>query len=101
MCSHSWTLSISELSWAAVPAPSSSCLITVSSTSQEDSHPQEGEKEEQLATSVLEDSQKSVDNFQERRALAITAKAREIEKVQGSSYSGLHGDRGMFFDVRI
>lgn len=45
-------------------------------------NPQEGEKEEHLAPSVVEESQKpSTENFLERRALAIAAKAQEIEKV--------------------
>lgn len=48
---------------------------------QEDVHPPETEKEEPLLAPVVEEVQKSSDNFQERRALAIAAKAQEIEKV--------------------
>ncbi|XP_027128208.1 periphilin-1 isoform X3 [Larimichthys crocea] len=48
----------------------------------EENHPPEGEKEELLVAPVVEESQKlSADNFQERRALAIAAKAQAIEKV--------------------
>ncbi|KAG7240729.1 hypothetical protein INR49_026618 [Caranx melampygus] len=47
----------------------------------EDVHPPETEKEEPLLAPVVEEIQKSTDNFQERRALAIAAKAQEIEKV--------------------
>ncbi|XP_059181595.1 periphilin-1 isoform X2 [Centropristis striata] len=48
----------------------------------EDNHPPEGEKEELPMLPLVEESQKSSsDNFQERRALAIAAKAQEIEKV--------------------
>ncbi|KAM6896237.1 periphilin-1 isoform 1-T3 [Lycodopsis pacificus] len=51
-------------------------------SNKEESHPPEGEKEEPLVAPVVEESQKSSpDNFQERRSLAITAKAQEIEKV--------------------
>ncbi|KAM9705337.1 periphilin-1 isoform 2-T2 [Menidia menidia] len=53
-----------------------------SATSNKDeSHPPEAEKEESAGVHVVEESQKSTDNFQERRALAISAKAQEIEKV--------------------
>ncbi|KAL6116877.1 pphln1 [Pungitius sinensis] len=48
----------------------------------EENHPLEGEKEEPLMAPAVEESQKSSpDNVQERRALAIAAKAKEIEKV--------------------
>ncbi|TKS90694.1 Periphilin-1 [Collichthys lucidus] len=48
----------------------------------EENHPPEGEKEELLVAPVVEESQKlSTENFQERRALAIAAKAQAIEKV--------------------
>ncbi len=48
----------------------------------EENHPPEGEKEEPLVAPAVEESLKSsTDNFQERRALAIAAKAQEIEKV--------------------
>lgn len=48
----------------------------------EENHPLEAEKDELLVAPVVEDSQKSSsDNFQERRAQAIAAKAQEIEKV--------------------
>ncbi|XP_033987239.1 periphilin-1 isoform X6 [Trematomus bernacchii] len=48
----------------------------------EDNHAPEGDKEEPLVTPVVEECQKlSPDNFQERRARAISAKAQEIEKV--------------------
>ncbi|XP_024147603.1 periphilin-1 isoform X3 [Oryzias melastigma] len=47
----------------------------------EDSHPPpDVEKEEPAVTSVVEET-KSTDNFQERRASAISARAQEIEKV--------------------
>ncbi|KAM9846045.1 periphilin-1 [Aulostomus maculatus] len=51
------------------------------SSFKDDNHPPEGEKEEPLAIPVVEESQKPADNFQERRAQAIAAKAHEIEKV--------------------
>lgn len=48
----------------------------------EENHPPEAEKDELLVAPVVEESQKSSsDNFQERRAQAIAAKAQEIEKV--------------------
>ncbi|XP_063357476.1 periphilin-1 [Pelmatolapia mariae] len=47
----------------------------------EENPPPEGEKEEPLVAPVVEESQKSTDNFHERRAVAIAAKAQEIEKV--------------------
>ncbi|CAJ1054966.1 periphilin-1 isoform X2 [Xyrichtys novacula] len=48
----------------------------------EESHPPEAEKEDLLVAPVVEESQKpSTDNFLERRALAIAAKAQEIETV--------------------
>ncbi|XP_026217370.1 periphilin-1 isoform X2 [Anabas testudineus] len=50
-------------------------------SNKEENHPPEGEKDEPLFTPVLEESQKSTESFQERRALAIAAKAQEIEKV--------------------
>ncbi|XP_040031429.1 periphilin-1 isoform X1 [Gasterosteus aculeatus] len=52
-------------------------------SNKEENHPLEGEKEEPLMAPAVEESQKSSpdDNVQERRALAITAKAKEIEKV--------------------
>ncbi|XP_054480875.1 periphilin-1 isoform X2 [Anoplopoma fimbria] len=51
-------------------------------SNKEENHPPEGEKEEPLVAPVVEESQKSTtDNFQERRAAAIAAKAQEIEKV--------------------
>ncbi|KAA8580111.1 hypothetical protein FQN60_005646, partial [Etheostoma spectabile] len=52
-------------------------------SNKEENHPPEGVKEEPLVTPVVEEIQKStIDNFQERRALAIAAKAQEIEKVR-------------------
>lgn len=50
-------------------------------SNKEENHPQEGEKEEPLVVPVVEENQKSTENLQERRALAIAAKAQEIEKV--------------------
>uniref|UniRef100_A0A8C9YZI3 Periphilin 1 n=1 Tax=Sander lucioperca TaxID=283035 RepID=A0A8C9YZI3_SANLU len=51
-------------------------------SNKEENHPPEGVKEEPLVAPVVEEIQKStIDNFQERRALAIAAKAQEIEKV--------------------
>ncbi|XP_034529389.1 periphilin-1 [Notolabrus celidotus] len=51
-------------------------------SNKEENHPPEGEKEDLLIASVVEECQKpSIDNFQEQRALAIAAKAQEIEKV--------------------
>ncbi|XP_076578599.1 periphilin-1 isoform X3 [Chaetodon auriga] len=51
-------------------------------SNKEESHPPEGEKDEPPVAPVVEDCQKlSAENFQERRALAIAAKAQEIEKV--------------------
>ncbi|XP_070848566.1 periphilin-1 isoform X4 [Chaetodon trifascialis] len=51
-------------------------------SNKEESHPPEGEKEEPPVAPAVEDCQKlSAENFQERRALAIAAKAQEIEKV--------------------
>ncbi|XP_045927746.1 periphilin-1 isoform X1 [Micropterus dolomieu] len=51
-------------------------------SNKEENHPPEVEKEEPLVPPAVEECQKSsIDNFQERRALAIAAKAQEIEKV--------------------
>ncbi|CAK6949897.1 periphilin-1 isoform X2 [Scomber scombrus] len=50
-------------------------------SNKEENHPPEGEKEELLVAPVMDDSQKSTDNFLERRAMAIATKAQEIEKV--------------------
>ncbi|XP_056223280.1 periphilin-1 isoform X2 [Seriola aureovittata] len=50
-------------------------------SNKEDNHPPEVEKEEPPVAPVVEESQKPTENFQERRALAIAAKAQEIEKV--------------------
>ncbi|CAN9508242.1 unnamed protein product [Ophioblennius macclurei] len=50
-------------------------------SNKEENQPPEAEKEEPLAAVVVEESQKPTENFQERRALAIAAKAQEIEKV--------------------
>ncbi|XP_026182388.1 periphilin-1 isoform X5 [Mastacembelus armatus] len=50
-------------------------------SNKEENHPQEGEKEEPLVAPVVEENQKSTENLQERRALAIAAKAQEIEKL--------------------
>lgn len=47
----------------------------------EENNPPEGEKEGLLTEPAVEEGQKSSENFQERRALAIAAKAREIEKI--------------------
>ncbi|XP_030004821.1 periphilin-1 isoform X3 [Sphaeramia orbicularis] len=47
----------------------------------EENNPPEGEKEGLLVEPAVEEGQKSSENFQERRALAIAAKAREIEKI--------------------
>lgn len=40
---------------------------------------------------VIEDCQKSTDNFLERRAMAIAAKAQEIEKVHLHSLTKISG----------
>ncbi|XP_028426720.1 periphilin-1 isoform X1 [Perca flavescens] len=51
-------------------------------SNKEENHPPEVGKEDPLVAPVVEEIQKStIDNFQERRALAIAAKAQEIEKV--------------------
>nr|XP_046234631.1 periphilin-1 isoform X2 [Scatophagus argus] len=51
-------------------------------STKEENHPPEGEKEEPPVAPVVEESQKlSAENIQERRALAIAAKAQEIEKI--------------------
>uniref|UniRef100_UPI0037E9C603 periphilin-1 isoform X2 n=1 Tax=Semicossyphus pulcher TaxID=241346 RepID=UPI0037E9C603 len=51
-------------------------------SNKEENHPPEGEKEDHLVAPVAEESQKSTtENFLERRAMAIAAKAQEIEKV--------------------
>ncbi|XP_022078263.1 periphilin-1 isoform X1 [Acanthochromis polyacanthus] len=50
-------------------------------STKEENHPPESEKEEPAVAPVVEESQKSTDSSQERRALAIAAKAQEIEKV--------------------
>ncbi|XP_029350667.1 periphilin-1 isoform X2 [Echeneis naucrates] len=50
-------------------------------SNKEENHPPEAEKEEPQVAPVVEEGQKSTDSFQERRALAIAAKAQEIEKV--------------------
>ncbi|XP_073336686.1 periphilin-1 isoform X4 [Pagrus major] len=51
-------------------------------SNKEENHPPEGEREEPLVAPVVEESQKlSADNFQERRAHAIAAKAHDIEKM--------------------
>ncbi|AWO98008.1 putative periphilin-1-like [Scophthalmus maximus] len=50
-------------------------------SNKEENHPPEVEKEEPLVAPVVEESQSSAENFQEQRALAIAAKAQEIEKV--------------------
>ncbi|KAM8739692.1 periphilin-1 isoform 3-T4 [Acanthopagrus schlegelii] len=51
-------------------------------SNKEENHPLEGEREEPLMAPVVEESQRlSADNFQERRAQAIAAKAHEIEKM--------------------
>ncbi|XP_028276831.1 periphilin-1 isoform X4 [Parambassis ranga] len=50
-------------------------------SNKEENHPPEVDKEDPLVALVIEESQKSTDNFQEQRAQAIAAKAQEIEKV--------------------
>lgn len=50
-------------------------------SNKEENQPPEAEKEEPLVAAVVEESQKPTENFQEQRALAIAAKAQEIEKV--------------------
>ncbi|XP_078138262.1 periphilin-1-like [Centroberyx gerrardi] len=50
-------------------------------STKEETHPPEGEKEEPVVAPVVEESHKPADDFLERRAQAIAAKAREIEKV--------------------
>ncbi|XP_037616370.1 periphilin-1 isoform X2 [Sebastes umbrosus] len=51
-------------------------------SNKEENLPPEAEREEPPVAPVVEESQKPpTDNFQERRALAIAAKAQEIEKV--------------------
>ncbi|XP_069565307.1 periphilin-1 isoform X2 [Brachyistius frenatus] len=50
-------------------------------SNKEENPPPEGEKEEPAAAPDVKESQKSTDNFEERRATAIAAKAQEIEKV--------------------
>lgn len=58
----------------------------ISCVFQEENQPPEGDKEEPPAVPAAEElktqrSSSSAENFQERRALAIAAKAQEIEKV--------------------
>uniref|UniRef100_A0A3Q2C6D1 Periphilin 1 n=1 Tax=Cyprinodon variegatus TaxID=28743 RepID=A0A3Q2C6D1_CYPVA len=50
-------------------------------SNKEESHPPEVEKEEPVAAPVIEESKKSTENSEERRTMAIAAKAKEIEKV--------------------
>ncbi|XP_007579001.1 PREDICTED: periphilin-1 isoform X5 [Poecilia mexicana] len=50
-------------------------------SNKEESNPPEAEKEEPIVTPVTEDSKKSTENLEERRTMAIAAKAKEIEKV--------------------
>lgn len=50
-------------------------------SNKEETLPPEGEKEEPPVAPIVEESLKPTENFQERRALAIAAKAQEIEKV--------------------
>ncbi|XP_029969576.1 periphilin-1 isoform X1 [Salarias fasciatus] len=50
-------------------------------SNKEENQPLEAEKEEPLSAVVVEESQKPIENLQEQRALAIAAKAQEIEKV--------------------
>lgn len=63
------------------------CLLAhVCCAFQEENQPPEGDKEEPLGAPAAEEaktqkSSSSAENFQERRALAIAAKAQEIEKV--------------------
>uniref|UniRef100_A0A096M9E2 Periphilin 1 n=1 Tax=Poecilia formosa TaxID=48698 RepID=A0A096M9E2_POEFO len=49
-------------------------------SNKEESNPPEAEKEEPIVTPVTEDSKKSTENLEERRTMAIAAKAKEIEK---------------------
>lgn len=63
------------------------CLLAhVCCAFQEENQPPEGDKEEPPGAPAAEEaktqrSSSSAENFQERRALAIAAKAQEIEKV--------------------
>ncbi|XP_017270352.1 periphilin-1 isoform X2 [Kryptolebias marmoratus] len=52
-------------------------------SNKEESNPPEGEKEDPVVAPVVEESKKLTDDFdfKERRALAIAAKAQEIEKI--------------------
>ncbi|XP_023206415.1 periphilin-1 isoform X3 [Xiphophorus maculatus] len=50
-------------------------------SNKEESNPPEAEKEEPIVAPVTEDSKKSTENLEERRTMAIAAKAKEIEKV--------------------
>lgn len=48
---------------------------------QEESNPPDAEKEEPVVAPVIDESKKSTENLEERRTMAIAAKAKEIEKV--------------------
>ncbi|KAK5605999.1 hypothetical protein CRENBAI_002296 [Crenichthys baileyi] len=47
----------------------------------EESYPPDAEKEEPVVAPVIEEGKKPTENFEERRTMAIAAKAKEIEKV--------------------
>ncbi|KAM4711693.1 periphilin-1 isoform 4-T4 [Anableps anableps] len=50
-------------------------------SNKEESNPPDTEKEEPVMAPVTEETKKSTENFEERRNMAIAAKAKEIEKV--------------------
>ncbi|XP_047245662.1 periphilin-1 isoform X2 [Girardinichthys multiradiatus] len=50
-------------------------------SNKEESYPPDAEKEEPVVAPVIEEGKKSTENFEERRTMAIAAKAKEIEKV--------------------
>ncbi|MED6261012.1 hypothetical protein ATANTOWER_032701, partial [Ataeniobius toweri] len=49
-------------------------------SNKEESYPPDAEKEEPVVAPVIEEGKKSTENFEERRTMAIAAKAKEIEK---------------------
>ncbi|XP_012708814.2 periphilin-1 isoform X1 [Fundulus heteroclitus] len=50
-------------------------------SNKEESNPPEAEKEDPVVAPVIEEAKKSAENIEERRLMAISAKAKEIEKV--------------------
>lgn len=63
------------------PGPSRDGSPQSTVSNKEEIVPAEKEKEEPVVPAAVEESHKSTDDFQERRAQAISAKAREIEMV--------------------